>query len=343
MIRLLASIALSITLPAPPGFAQSVGQGGTLEAVRERGTLHCGVNPSQTGMAVQSRAGRWDGMGPDLCRAFAAAALGDANAVTYVPVTARTRFSALQSGEIDVLVRTTAWTYARDAAQGVDFVGTYYFEVERVLVRQDSGLTRFADLDGQPVCLITGSRTEAIIRNHEALTGISIDAVPVAGVEDYTDAYRNGRCVGVADGQAGLLALQAAILDPDSHQLIEEELAISPLSIGVRHGDDHWEDVIRWTFNALVQSEELGITQINASRLALESRHPIVRRLIHPEGGSGAALGLDADWALRAIQAVGNYGEIYERAFGANNALTIPRGRNELLSEGGMLTTQPFE
>lgn len=325
------------------GPTTALAQNQTLETVRDRGVLLCGVNPNQTGMAVQSQTGRWDGMGIDLCRAFAAATLGDASAVEYIPVTARTRFPALQSGEIDILLRTTTWTYNRDTAQGIDFIASYYIETERILVRADSGLTNFSDLDGQPICIVAGSITENIVSNRERVAGIDIQPVPVSGLEDYRAAYRDERCVGVADGAAGLTALRASLDDPEAHVFIEEALAISPLSIAVRHGDDGWEDIVRWTFFALLEAEGLGITQINAQRQAENSRHPIVRRIFNADGGSGDALGLEPDWALRAVLAVGNYGEIYNRHFGPNGALPIDRGVNRRMDDGGMLFTAPFE
>ncbi|MCR9128539.1 MAG: transporter substrate-binding domain-containing protein [Alphaproteobacteria bacterium] len=340
MMRLSAAFALVLMLAAPGAAA---GQSPTLESVRERGVLLCGVNPGQTGMAVRNETGAWDGMGVDLCRAFAAATLGEPNAVEFVPVTARTRFPALQSGEIDILVRTTTWTYNRDTAFGVDFIATYFMETERILVTAESGLETFADLDGQPICVIAGSITENIVRNRQDAAGVTIEPVPVADVAGYTEAYREGRCVGVADGAAGLTALRTGLDDPGAHRFITEELAISPLSIAVRHGDDAWEDIVRWTFFALLEAERLGVTQINAQRMARESRHPIVRRIFNAEGGSGEALGLEPDWALRAVQGVGHYGEIYDRAFGPNGALPIERGKNRIWSEGGMLFTAPFE
>ncbi|MAK64499.1 MAG: amino acid ABC transporter substrate-binding protein [Maricaulis sp.] len=314
----------------------------TLASVQDRGYLRCGINPFQQGMAVED-GGRWLGMGPDLCRAFAAATLGDPNAVTFVPVTARTRFPALQSGEIDVLVRTTTWTFTRDTALGADFIGPYYVESERILVRRDSGLTEFEDLDGQPICTIAGSLTEAVMQNQEQAAGIDIQTIPVADTVQYREAYQAGRCIGVTDGQAGLTALRALMDDPDAHAFINGRMAVSPLSIAVRHGDDHWEDIIRWTFNALATAEELGVTQTNVQRLSTQSRHPIIRRLINPEGGSGAALGLESDWAFRALQAVGNLGEIYDRAFGEGSELVIPRGPSALWRDGGMVVTAPFE
>jgi len=340
MMRLSAALFLLLSLMA---HGAAAAQSPTLESVRERGVLLCGVNPGQTGMAVQSETGAWDGMGVDLCRAFAAATLGEPNAVEFVPVTAHTRFPALQSGEIDILVRTTTWTYNRDTAFGVDFIATYFMETERILVTAESELETFADLDGQPVCVIAGSITENIVRNRQDAAGVAAELVPVADVAGYTEAYREGRCVGVADGAAGLTALRKGLDDPDAHRFINEDLAISPLSIAVRHGDDAWEDIVRWTFFALLEAERLGVTQINALRMARESRHPIVRRIFHAEGGSGEALGLEPDWALRAVQGVGHYGEIYDRAFGPNGALPIERGKNRIWSEGGMLFTAPFE
>jgi general L-amino acid transport system substrate-binding protein len=333
----LLALAAGLVL-AQPALAQT----DTLASVQDRGYLRCGINPFQQGMAMED-GGRWLGMGPDLCRAFAAATLGDPNAVNFIPVTARTRFPALQSGEIDVLVRTTTWTFTRDTALGADFIGPYYVESERVLVRADSGLTEFEQLDGQRICTIAGSLTEALMQNREQALGIDIETVPVSDTIRYREAYEAGRCIGVTDGQAGLTALRALMDDPEDHVFINGRMAVSPLSIAVRHGDDHWEDIIRWTFNALATAEELGITQTNVQRLSTQSRHPIVRRLIHAEGGSGDVLGLDANWAFRAIQAVGNLEEIYERAFGEGSDLVIPRGPSALWRDGGMIVTAPFE
>lgn len=330
---------------ATPGNAQSVEtpHSETLAAIQDRGSLRCGVNPSQTGMARQNARGRWDGMGVDLCRAIAAATLGDPNAVDFIPVTARTRFSSLQSGEIDMLSRTTTWTFSRDTTQGVDFIGPYFIEVESVMVRADTGITSVAELDGQPVCAVTGSLTETVLRNYQAQLGIEIEFVPVTGTEDYARAYESGRCIGVADGKAGLEALRAAQIDADGHRVLDEQLALSPLSLAVRHGDDKWDDIVQWTFNALATAERLEVTQANVQRLSIESRHPIIRRMISDDGGSGALLGLESNWALRAIQAVGNLGEIYDRAFGPGSALPIDRGRSALWQDGGMIFPAPFE
>lgn len=338
----LVSLALSFVacLLVP---TTALGQSQTLDAVTDRGVLLCGVNPNQTGMAVQHDSGRWEGMGVDLCRAFAASTLGDANAVEFVPVTARTRFRALQSGEIDILVRTTAWTHDRDTTQGIDFVATYFMETESILLPTGSSLSTFEQLDGQSVCIVAGSRTESIVRSRQELVGIDIDYVPVTGVDEYTSAYQEGRCTGVADGQAGLTALRAQMDDPEAHGVIEEALALSPLSIAVRHGDDRWEDIVRWTFFALLDAERLGVTQINVQRQSEASRHPIVRRIFNAEGGSGEALGLETNWALRAVLAVGNYGEIYDRHFGPESVLPIERTINRRMEDGGMLFAAPFE
>ena len=343
-IALLLALALAPAVTAQPERAPAVRSDlDTLATVRDRGTLRCGVNPSQLGMAAQDARGNWRGMGIDLCRAIAAATLGDPNAVTFVPVTARTRFPALQSGEIDVLSRTTTWTLSRDTTQGVDFIGPYFVEEERILVRADSGITSAQELDGQPICAVTGSLTEAVLRRYQERAGIAIDFVPVTGTEDYAEAYGAGRCIGVTDGKAGLEALRAAQSDPDAHRLLDDQLALSPLSLAVRHGDDRWDDIVQWTFNALATAEQLDVTQANVLRLSRESRHPIIRRMVNPDGGSGALLGLEPNWALRAIQAVGNLGEVYDRSFGPSRILPIPRGRSALWQDGGLIFPAPFE
>lgn len=336
---------LLISILTATGHAQdAIGtRSDTLATVLDRGTLNCGVNPSQAGMASRNARGEWSGMGVDLCRAIAAATLGDPNAVEFVPVTARTRFTALQSGQIDVLSRSTAWTLLRDSTQGVDFIGPFFIEEERVLVRADSGIATFADLDGQTVCTVTGSRTETVLRGYQARLGIEVDMVPVAGTEEYTSAYEAGRCVAVTDGKAGLEALRASQTTASDHRILDDQMALSPLSLAVRHGDDRWDDIVQWTFNALATAEQLGVTQANVQRLSVDSRHPIVRRMISADGGSGALLGLEPNWALRALQAVGNLGEIYDRAFGPGSPVPIERGLSALWGDGGLVLPAPFE
>lgn len=335
---LLLAISAAMAL-APSAFAQS----NTLAEIQERGYLRCGVNPGQLGMSMADPSGRWVGIAADLCRAVGAATLGDASAVEFIPVTSRNRFQALQSGEIDLLLRNTTWTFTRDVTQGVDFIGPYFVDEEKVMVPLDSGIEDLSQLNERSVCVIGGGPSEVIMNDLALSANAIINVVPLGSAEQYRQAYIDGRCAGIADGQAALLAMRASLDDPEGHQLIGERLAYSPLSIGVRHGDDRWGDIVRWVFNALATAESLGVTQDNVVQQSQQSNHPIIRRIFNPEGGSGALLDLEPSWALRAVQAVGNLEQIYDRAFGPDSDLPIERGPSALWHDGGMILPAPFE
>lgn len=318
-------------------------QSNTLAQVQERGYLRCGVNPGQQGMSMADATGHWVGMSADLCRAISAAVLGDANANEFVPVTASNRFTALQSGQIDVLLRNTTWTFTRDVVEGVDFVGPFFVDEEKVMVAADSGIDDLSMLNDRSVCVIAGGPSEVIMNDLARSANVSVNIVPLGSAEQYRQAYLDGRCAAIADGQAALLAMRLSFADADGHVLFGNRLAYSPLAIGVRHGDDRWGDIVRWTFNALATAEALGVNQGNADRLAEGTNHPIIRRILSETGGSGELLGLEADWALRAIRAVGNLGEVYDRSFGPESELPIPRGPSALWRDGGMVYPAPFE
>ncbi|MBR9826218.1 MAG: transporter substrate-binding domain-containing protein [Alphaproteobacteria bacterium] len=334
-------IAVLLGLAAMP--LQAVAQSDTLAEIQERGYLRCGVNPGQIGMSMADASGRWIGIGADLCRAVSAATLGDADAVEFIPVTARNRFLALQSGEIDLLLRNTTWTFTRDVTQGVDFVGPYFVDEEKVMVARESGIEELSQLNDRSVCVIAGGPSEVIMNDLALSASANINIVPLGSAEQYRQAYIDGRCVGIADGQAALLATRSSFSMPDEHVLIGNRLAYSPLSIGVRHGDDRWGDIVRWTFNALATAEALNVNQDNVLQMSTQSSHPVIRRIFNSEGGSGALLGLETSWAVRALQSTGNLGEIYDRSFGPDSDLPIERGPSALWQDGGMIFPAPFE
>ena len=332
-LALVATFAISLPAQA---------QRDTLAAVQERGYLRCGVNPGQMGMSMANAAGEWVGMSADLCRAIAAATLGDPNANEFVPVTAGNRFEALRNGQIDVLLRNTTWTFTRDVTQGTQFIGPFFVDEEKVMVSRDSGIEDLSQLNERTVCVIAGGPSEVIMRDLAFSANAQINIVAVGSAEQYRQAYLSGRCVAISDGQAALQALRVALPDADDHIFIGERLAFSPLSIGVREGDDRWADIVRWTFYALATAEEFDLTQDNVGDRMPGPDIPALYRMLNPDSGSADALGLEADWARRAIQAAGNLEEIYNRAFGPGTPMEIPRGPSALWRDGGMILPPPF-
>lgn len=338
VIRLiLATVALSLSATA---LAQA--QSATLLQVQERGYLRCGVNPGQLGMSMANAQGEWIGISTDLCRAVAAATLGDADAVEFVPVTAGNRFSALMSGRIDLIARNTTWTFTRDATEGVQFVGPYFVDVETVLTRRDGSIATLSQLDEASVCVIAGSPSEVIMRDLSASAGARINIIPTGSAELYREAYLEERCSAIADGRAALQSMRVALPEPDAHIFVGDPLAFSPLSLGVREGDDPWGDIVRWVFFALVTAEEYGVTAETVIDVSESTTIPTLVRMLQPRPGSGARLGLEDDWARRAIRARGNLAEIYERNFGEDSSFTIDRGPSALWRDGGMIAAPPF-
>lgn len=335
--RLLAAFAL---IAAGAGLAAA--QSPTLLQVQERGYLRCGVNPGQLGMSMANAAGEWIGMASDLCRSVAAATLGDRDAVEFVPVTAGNRFSALRSGRIDLIARNTTWTFTRDATEGVQFVGPYFVDVETVLAPRSGDIESLAQLDEASVCVIAGGPSEVIMRDLAASASARINIVPLGSAELYRQAYLDGRCAAIADGRAALESMRVALPDPDAHVYIGEALGYSPLSLGVREGDDPWGDIVRWVFFALATAEEYGVTADTVVQTAQTTQVPVLARMLRPQPGAGAQLGLEDDWAIRAIRANGHLGEIYQRNFGPDSRLPIPRGPSALWRDGGVITAPPF-
>ncbi|MAK64500.1 MAG: amino acid ABC transporter substrate-binding protein [Maricaulis sp.] len=335
--RLICALLLTLS-----GIGLADAQRDTLAAVQERGYLRCGVNPGQMGMSMANAAGQWVGMSADLCRAIAAATLGDPNANEFVPVTAGNRFEALRNGQIDVLLRNTTWTFTRDATQGTQFIGPFFVDEEKVMVSRDSGIEDLSQLHERTVCVIAGGPSEVIMRDLAFSANAQINIVPVGSAEQYRQAYLEGRCAGISDGQAALQALRVALPDPDNHIFIGERLAYSPLSIGVREGDDRWADIVRWTFYALATAETFDVTQDSVGSLMPGRAMPALYRMLNPDAGSADALGLEPDWARRAIQAAGNLEEIYNRAFGPDTPMAIERGPSGLWQDGGMILPPPF-
>ena len=312
----------------PDASAAPVGGGPTLQAIKARGRLNCGVHQGLVGFAYTDNRGRWRGFDVDFCRATAAAVLGDPDAVRFVPLTASERFDALRDGRIDVLWRNTSWTMARDAGDGLEFAGVNYYDGQGFMVRRSLNLTSATELIGARVCVQSGSTTELNLADFFQARGLRYEPVVMASEDEARETYAREGCDALTADVSALAAARTVLSNPQSHMVLPEVISKEPLGPVVRRGDDQWADVVRWTLNALILAEELGVTADNASDLAENSTDPHTRRLLGAEGEFGAMLALDNDWALDAIVATGNYGEIFERNIGSRSPLDLARGLN---------------
>ncbi|SLN45679.1 amino acid ABC transporter substrate-binding protein [Pseudooctadecabacter jejudonensis] len=323
-------------------FAPVSGFADTLEDVQARGQLLCGVNTGLSGFSFTDADGNWTGFDVDMCRAVAAAVLGDADAVEYIPLTGKTRFTALSSGEIDFLSRNTTWTYSRDSDLAANFVGTSYYDGQGFLTRAELGVSSVMDLDGATICIKTGTTTELTLSEFFRSNGMTYEPVPIESDSEAQQQYNAKSCdVFTADASA-LAANRASFADPDAHVILPEIISKEPLGPAVRHGDDRWHDIVGWTLNALIAAEELGITSENARTLGDTTNSPEIKRLLGVDGDLGAMNGLSATWAQDAIAAVGNYGEIFDRHLGTDTVIGLERGLNAQWFNGGLQYAPPF-
>ena len=318
------------------------GHAATLDDVLASGSLTCGINTGLPGFAFTDDAGNWLGFDVAYCKALAAAVFGDAQKIEYVNLTGANRFPALQSGEIDVLSRNTTWTFSRDVDLGFTFVGVNYYDGQGFIGRTALGVTSAAELDGASVCIQTGTTTEKNLADFFRVNNISYEAVPIETNSEARTAYEAERCDVYTTDASGLAATKSTFDDPAAHQVFPEIISKEPLGPLVRQGDDQWGDVARWVLNALVAAEELGITQANVAELSEGTDNPEINRLLGSEGSFGEQLGLNAKWAVWAISAEGNYGEIFERYLGVDTPLGIQRGLNAQWTDGGLLYSPPF-
>ncbi len=325
------------------GIATGGAFAGTVDDIKARGKLNCGTNTGLVGFAAPDASGEWQGFDIAVCRAVAAAVLGDPTAVEFVPTTGKTRFTALASGEIDLLVRNTTWTFSRDADLKFEFVGINYYDGQGFMVPKDLGVTSAKELDGSTVCIQTGTTTELNLADYFRANNISYEPVPIETNAEAQQQYLAGACDVYTTDASGLAATRATFEDADNHVVLPEIISKEPLGPLVRHGDNEWGDVVRWTLNALIAAEELGITSANVAELAAApGNNPEVNRLLGTEGNLGGMIGLDADWAVRAISANGNYGELFEKYIGEASPVGLARGLNALWTDGGLLYTPPF-
>ena len=325
------------------GMTASVVSAATLDDVKARGKLNCGVTTGLVGFAAPDANGVWEGFDVDVCRAVAAAIFADPTAVEFVPTTGQTRFTALASGEIDMLARNTTWTFSRDTDLKFDFVGVNYYDGQGFMVPKALGVTSAKDLDGATVCIQTGTTTELNLADFFRSNGISYEPVPIETNAEGQQQYLAGACDVYTTDASGLAATRATFEAPGDHVLLPEIISKEPLGPLVRHGDNEWGDIVMWTLNALISAEELGITSANIAELsAAPTNNPEINRILGTEGELGAMIGLSADWAKNAIAAGGNYGELFEKNIGESTPIGLARGLNAQWTDGGLIYSPPF-
>jgi general L-amino acid transport system substrate-binding protein len=336
-VHALAAAAVSVFVVS--AFAACV-QAQTLASVKQRGELACGVSKGIEGFSIETAAG-WSGFDVDFCRALAAAVLGDAGKVRFVPLDAEGRFAALQSGAIDVLLRNSTWTMTREVELKLVFPATTYFDGQGFLVRKNRQATSAMDLDGAKVCVRGETTTEANLADYFRSNDLYLQPIVFSQVADVIKAYDAGQCDVLTSDVSQLYADRLHLAVPGDHVILPDLISKEPLGPAVRQGDDQWLNIVKWTVFALINAEELGVTSRSLDQ-SLQSKRPEVRRLLGTEGNVGDQAGLTHDWAVRVIRSVGNYAEIFERNLGDGSELGIPRGLNELWTNGGILYAPPI-
>lgn len=309
---------------------------GVLEDVKKKGVVSVGVSGKVPGFSVPDDKGVWKGLDVDFGRAVATAVFGDAEKIKFVPVTTKERFTALQTGEIDVLSRNTTWTFSRDVQQGVDFCGVLFYDGQGFMVRKSLGVKSAKELNGASVCIQIGTTTELNVSDYFAAHKMTFKPVVYESADESTVIYESGRADVYTSDISGLAARRTSLSKPEDHVILPEAISKEPLGPAVRQGDQQWSDLVRWTLFVLIDAEELGVTSKNVDEM-LKSSNPAVKRLLGVEGNFGEMLGLSNDWAYKVIKTVGNYGEMFERNVGPNTPLKMERGLNALWKNGGLM------
>ena len=339
ILKLLLTMSVT-TLFAASVFAVSP----TLQQIKAKGFVQCGVSQGLPGFSMPDEQGNWSGLDVDMCRALSAAIFGDADKVKYTPLSAKERFVALTSGEIDVLSRNTTWTLTRDAKLGLTFAGVNYYDGQGFMVRKDSGIKSAMELDGASVCVNTGTTTELNMADFFRSNGFDYEPVVFEKADEVRVAYDSGRCDVHTTDLSGLSAQRLRMKDPSAHRILPETISKEPLGPVVREGDEEWADIVAWTLYAQKEAEEYGLNSGNASQMRSNPKNPTIKRLLGVEGNTGEHLGLGNDWAYNVISMIGNYGEMYERHVGLNTPLQLQRegSPNALWTKGGLHYPMPF-
>jgi len=336
--KLLAGgLIAAAALASSPAFA-----GKTLDAIKARGQVICGVNVGLAGFSAADSQGNWTGLDVDICRAVAAAVLGDGNKVKWVPLTAQARFTALQSGEIDILSRNTTWTLTRDSSLGMFFAGVTYYDGQGFMVPTKGKVKSAKQLKGATVCVQSGTTTEKNLTDFSRAENLGLKPVVFEKVEAATGAYFSGRCQAYTTDASGLASVRnKEAKDPGEHVILPELISKEPLGPSVRRGDDEWFTIVKWVIFGLVEAEEYGLTKANVEKQKAESKDPVIMRIVGTSEDTGKLIGLDKDWMVNAIKATGNYGEIFDRNVGPNSPLKLPRGLNNQWNKGGIMYAPP--
>lgn len=337
MMKGLLVAGTAVTMVVAAGAASAA----TLDDVKAKGFVQCGVSQGLPGFSNPDDKGEWTGLDVDVCKAVAAAVFGDASKVKYTPLSAKERFTALQSGEVDLLSRNTTWTYTRDNNLGLDFQGVNYYDGQGFMVPKALGVKSALELSGAAVCTNTGTTTELNVADYFRANKMDYKVVAFEKADEVVAAYDAGRCDVYTTDQSGLAAQRIKLADPDAHMILPEVISKEPLGPVTRHGDNQWGDIVRWALNSMIIAEELGITQANVDEMT-SSANPEVLRMLGKEANFGEQLGLDQDFAYNIIKGVGNYGESFDRNVGPDTPLQLPRGVNQLWTKGGILYAPPF-
>jgi general L-amino acid transport system substrate-binding protein len=343
MSRLVPSLAAAaLALAATSAGAQQLAPSPTLDAIKARGHLECGVHLGLPGFSFANDKGEWSGIDVDYCKALAAAILGDATKVKFTPTSVQQRWPVLQSGQVDLLSRNTTITFSRNATLGVNFQGINFYEGQTFVVRKGTAKVP-KDLDGASVCVAAGSTEEKNAADWAKENGVKISIINFQKNDDAIAAYDSGRCDAYTAGIGALAGQRIKLKDPENNIVMTETISNDPQGPTTRWGDERYQLVVRWVLNGMIAAEALGVTSKNVDEMKAKSQSAEVRRLLGVEGGFGAMMGLSNDWMYNAIKQVGNYGESYERTVGMGSPLKLPRGKNELWTKGGLLFTSPFQ
>lgn len=334
-------VSLVVTLALAAGLSAQAASAQTLKTVKDRGMLSCGVSQGLPGFSTPDDKGNWTGLDVDICRAIAATIFNDATKIKFVPLSAKDRFTALQSGEIDVLSRNTTWTLSRDTSLGANFTGVTYYDGQGFLVKKSLKVNSALELNSASVCVQTGTTTEQNLADYFKGNNMKYEVIAFGTADETVKAYESGRCDVFTSDVSQLYAERLKVANPADHVVLPEVISKEPLGPMVRHGDDQWFDIVKWTLFAMVGAEELGITQKNADEMA-KSDKPELKRAFGTDGNLGEQLGLTKDWLLRIVKATGNYGESFERNVGSGSKLQIARGLNNLWNKGGIQYAPPI-
>ncbi|MEJ6078132.1 amino acid ABC transporter substrate-binding protein [Vibrio sp. 1-Bac 57] len=319
----------------------SLSHADTLQDVMEKDVLNCGVSTGIPGFSAADSKGVWKGIDVDMCRSVASAVLGDASKVKYIPLTAKERFTALQSGEIDLLARSSTWTATRDTSLGLNFAGVNYYDGQGFLISKKLGVTSAKELDGATFCIQAGTTSELNLTDYFKSNGMEYKAVTYDTSGQTIDGFKKGRCDAVTSDASQLYGLKLKMDDPNTVMVLPEIISKEPLGPVVRQGDDNWFNVVRWSLFAALEAEELGVTSSNAEAM-MKSENPSIKRLLGTTGNAGENLGLKSDWAYQIVKQVGNYSEMFDKNVGKDSPLNIDRGLNKLWNQGGLMYAMPI-